>query len=149
MTERHAKAPPPFHLAIPVDDLAAADRFYAGVLGCPRGRSDERWIDYDFYGHQLVVHLVDHGEAGDVRNHVDGEEVPVRHFGAVLPADDWEDVSARLVAAGNRGDLRVIIPPTLRHEGRPGEQRVIFVRDPAGNALEFKTLTNPGDLFAA
>ncbi|MEO1015031.1 MAG: VOC family protein [Pseudomonadota bacterium] len=139
---------PPFHLAIPVRDLGAAERFYGGLIGCATGRRSEHWIDFDFFGHQLVTHLSD-AQAGDARNHVDGEEVPVRHFGVVLDGERWETLTARLVEAGAAGDLEVIIPPTLRHEGEPGEQRVMFVRDPSGNALEFKTLTDPDDLFAA
>ncbi len=143
-----AAAAPPFHLAIPVRDLAAAEAFYAGVLECPIGRRSDEWIDFDFFGHQLVTHLSSEA-AGDARNHVDGEEVPVRHFGVVLDGPAWEAVTGRLAAAGARGEAEIVIPPTLRHEGKPGEQRVMFVCDPSGNALEFKTMSNPAELFAA
>lgn len=153
MTHQRA-ALPPFHLAIPVDDLAAAEAFYSGLIGCPKGRRSDRWIDFDFFGHQLVVHLVAptpgvHVAGTEAHSPVDGEDVPVRHFGAVLDAAAWEAITARLVAAGEAGEIDVVIPPTLRHEGHPGEQRIMFVRDPAGNALEFKTMTHPDDLFAA
>ena len=149
MTDNKAEFPPPFHLAIPVDDLAAAERFYVDLIGCCTGRRSDRWIDFDFFGHQLVVHLVDAADDADRRSDVDGEAVPVRHFGAVLDAARWEALTGRLAAAAEAGQVEVVIPPTLRHKGGPGEQRVMFIRDPAGNAIEFKTLANPDELFAA
>ena len=132
----------PFHLAIPVDDLAAARRFYGGLLGCLEGRSAERWIDFDLRGHQLVAHLA----PGTARatNPVDGEDVPVPHFGLVLPMDEWRALAERLTSAG----VEFVIPPTVRFAGQPGEQATMFLRDPAGNALEFKAMADPAKLFA-
>jgi extradiol dioxygenase family protein len=145
---------PPFHLAIPVHDLAAARAFYGGLLGCPEGRSAERWIDFDLWGHQLVVHLIDHGgvDHGGVEdsradrgaNPVDGHDVPVPHFGVVLPWDDWHALVERLTAAG----VAFGIPPHIRFTGQPGEQATLFFRDPSGNALEFKAFRDPSRLFA-
>ncbi|MEE4280067.1 MAG: VOC family protein [Halieaceae bacterium] len=135
----------PFHLALPVDDLTAAAGFYGGVLNCPRGRSSEHWIDYDFFGHQLVTHLVATEELPSVaRNPVDGESVPASHFGVVLDWDDWDELQQRLM----RADVAYAIEPTTRFAGRRGEQRTCFVRDPAGNHLEFKCFRNPEMLFA-
>ncbi|MHC4939490.1 MAG: VOC family protein [Planctomycetota bacterium] len=129
----------PFHLAIPVDDLAAAERFYEGVLGCARGRSADRWIDYDFFGHQLVVHVTcGAGVAGT--NPVDGDDVPIPHFGVVLAWDEFDAIASRFD--------RFLIDPHVRFEGRPGEQKTLFVLDPAGNALEFKAFRDPEQLFA-
>ena len=136
-------ARPPFHLAFPVDDLEAARAFYHGLLGCAVGREAERWIDFDFFGHQVSAHLVD-STGEDTRNEVDGEEVPVRHFGAVLPRAQWQELADRLREAGQE----FLIGPTVRFEGQAGEQATFFVRDPAGNALEFKSFNDPGRLFA-
>jgi extradiol dioxygenase family protein len=134
-----------FHLALPVDDLDAAETFYGGVLDCPRGRSSPRWIDYDFYGHQLVVHKVPTEDLPAVaRNPVDGESVPASHFGVVLEWDDWDQLQTRLQAAG----VAYVIEPNTRFAGRRGEQRTCFVRDPAGNYLEFKCFRHPEMLFA-
>ena len=136
---------PPFHLAVPVDDLAAARAFYGGVLGCREGRSAARWVDFDFFGHQLVVHLADDGRAPtEIRNPVDGHEVPAPHFGVVLPWAEWEALVARLRAAG----LDFVIEPHVRFPGRAGEQGTCFVRDPAGHALEFKAFRDLARLFA-
>jgi extradiol dioxygenase family protein len=134
-----------FHLALPVDDLNAAEGFYGGVLGCPQGRSSPRWIDYDFYGHQLVVHKVAAEDLPAVaRNPVDGESVPASHFGVVLDWDDWDQLQSRLQAA----NVAYVIEPNTRFAGRRGEQRTCFIRDPAGNYLEFKCFRNPDMLFA-
>ena len=134
---------PPFHLAFPVDDLAAARRFYGELLGCAEGRSSKEWIDFDFHGHQIVAHLSP--EAGDrVRNPVDGHDVPVPHFGLVLDMEEWRALAARLEAAGTD----FVIAPTIRFEGKPGEQATMFLRDPAGNALEFKAFADSTQLFA-
>ena len=140
-----------FHLAIPVDDLAAARAFYGGVLGCAEGRSDPHWIDFDFYGHQLVTHLAPgsalrqaQGERVAHRNEVDGDHVPVPHFGLVLDWADWEALAAKLRGAGTK----FVIEPHVRFEGRPGEQATLFFYDPAGNALEFKAFRRPEELFA-
>jgi extradiol dioxygenase family protein len=134
---------PPFHLAFPVDDLAAARAFYGGLLGCPEGRSSAQWIDFDFFGHQIVAHLVPGGGARGGGNAVDGHDVPVPHFGAVLTMAAWETLAARLEAAG----VDFAIPPTVRFRGEPGEQATMFFRDPSGNALEIKAMANPANLF--
>jgi extradiol dioxygenase family protein len=135
---------PPFHLAFPVDDLAAARRFYGEVMGCTEGRSSDEWIDFDFHGHQIVAHLAP-GQAGDrAHNHVDGHGVPVPHFGLVLGMTEWEELAARLRADG----CDFVIAPTIRFKGQPGEQATMFLRDPSGNALEFKAFANPANLFA-
>ncbi len=134
----------PFHLAIPVDDLAAADAFYSEAMGCAHGRRSERWIDFDFFGHQLVVHLAPEDCRAASTNPVDGEAVPARHFGVVLDREDWTALAARLKASG----VPFIIEPGVRFEGEPGEQGTFFVRDPAGNALEFKYFDDPAQLFA-
>jgi len=192
--------PDPFHLAFPVHDLPAARAFYGGLLGCAEGRSDDRWVDFDFFGHQLVAHLVDGttGETpvppgqGETRgtpvppadqsperergvaaastspnaadrvsppgttarravppedsgsNAVDGREVPVPHFGVVLPMGEWERLAARLQEAG----VAFVIEPYVRFKGEPGEQATMFLRDPSGNALEFKAFADPSRLFA-
>ena len=134
----------PFHLAFPVDDLAAARRFYGELLGCPEGRSAEEWVDFDLFGHQIVAHLA----PGETRrrsiNEVDGEDVPVPHFGVVLGMDEWKSLADRLKSAG----VKFVIAPTVRFEGQPGEQATMFFLDPAGNALEFKAMADPANLFA-
>lgn len=135
---------PPFHLAFPVNDLAAARTFYGGLLGCAEGRSSESWIDFDFYGHQVVAHLSP-GEVGKAAaNQVDGKDVPVRHFGVILPWDDWHALADRLRQAG----VKFVIEPGIRFAGQVGEQATMFFLDPAGNALEFKTFRDMGRIFA-
>lgn len=136
---------PPFHLAFPVDDLGAARRFYGELLGCREGRSCERWVDFDFHGHQIVAHLAPDGGARQASNPVDGEDVPVPHFGLVLAMDQWRALAERLRSAGTP----FIIPPTVRFAGEAGEQATMFLRDPAGNALEFKAMADPDKLFAS
>ena len=136
---------PRFHLAIPVDDLAAARRFYGEVLGCPQGREDDTWVDWDLYGHQLVTHLVATRRrhiAG--RNPVDDHDVPVPHFGVLLEIADFHALADRLGAAGTT----FVIEPYLRFEGLPGEQWTMFLLDPAGNALEFKAFADDAQVFA-
>ncbi len=135
---------PPFHFAFPVDDLAAARRFYGEVLGCLEGRSADHWVDFDLYGHQIVAHLAPDAAPRRVTNPVDGEEVPVPHFGLVLPMAEWKRLAERLENAG----VNFVIPPTIRFEGEPGEQATMFLLDPAGNALEFKAMADPAKLFA-
>ena len=135
---------PPFHLAFPVDDLAAARAFYGGLLGCPEGRSAEKWIDFDLHGHQIVTHLAPEQVRQRTTNPVDGENVPVPHFGLVLSMDEWKRLSERLQDAGTE----FVIAPTIRFEGQPGEQATMFLLDPAGNALEFKAMADPAKLFA-
>ena len=135
---------PPFHLAFPVDDLEAARAFYGGLLDCPEGRSADHWIDFDLHGHQIVAHLAPDQTRRRSTNPVDGEEVPVPHFGLVLAMDDWRALAGRLEVA----NVVFVIPPTVRFAGQPGEQATMFLLDPAGNALEFKAMANPTRLFA-
>ncbi len=135
---------PPFHLAFPVHDLAAARAFYGDLLGCPEGRSSDEWVDFDFHGHQIVAHLNPDARARAASNPVDGHEVPVPHFGLVLDMAEWEALAARLQAAGTD----FAIPPTIRFRGLPGEQATMFFRDPSGNALEIKAMADPANLFA-
>jgi extradiol dioxygenase family protein len=136
----------PFHLAIPVRDLASARAFYGGVLGCPEGRSSTDWVDFDFFGHQLVCHTVSGDGAGrPAHNPVDGHDVPVPHFGMVLEMPDWEALATRLKSAG----IAFVIEPHVRFPGQPGEQATMFLTDPSGNALEFKSFRDiAGQLFA-
>ncbi len=134
----------PFHLAFPVDDLAAARRFYGTVLGCPEGRSSEAWIDFDLYGHQIVAHLAPDQARPKSHNAVDGHDVPVPHFGVVLPMDQWEALAARLKAAGTP----FVIEPHIRFKGEVGEQATMFFLDPAGTALEFKAFADLSQLFS-
>jgi len=137
----------PFHLAFPVDDLEAARTFYGTVMGCPQGREDAGvWIDYDLYGHQIVAHL-DKTHARPVRaeNAVDGDAVPVPHFGVVLTVEQFAVLRGRLEASA---DTRWVIRPRVRFAGKPGEQHTMFLLDPAGNALEFKAFADDAQLFA-
>ncbi len=135
---------PHFHLAFPVNDLDAARTFYGGLLGCPEGRSDPSWIDFDFFGHQIVAHLQP-AIVGDRSNTaVDGHGVPVPHFGVVLPMEEWQVLADRLRASG----VTFVIEPYIRFAGLPGEQATMFLRDPSGNALEFKAFRDIGQLFA-
>lgn len=134
---------PPFHLAIPVNNLDAARAFYGGVMQCAEGRSSDHWIDFNFFGHQLVVHQgTPLGQAET--NEVDGKQVPSFHFGAVLDWDDWHALAARLAAS----DIEFVIEPGIRFEGEAGEQATMFFLDPAGNALELKAFRDPSRLFA-
>ena len=135
---------PPFHLAFPVHDLEAARAFYGGLLGCPEGRSAAEWIDFDFFGHQIVAHLDPHREPRRHHNPVDGHDVPVPHFGAVLAMEAWERLAERLRAAGTD----FVIEPDIRFAGQPGEQATMFFLDPSGNALEIKAMRDPANLFA-
>jgi extradiol dioxygenase family protein len=134
---------PRFHLAFPVRDLSEARRFYGGLLGCPEGRSSPEWVDFDFYGHQIVAHLCEPG-AQAATNEVDGENVPVRHFGVIMELPEWEAVTARLSAAG----VTFIIEPQIRFKGLPGEQATCFFLDPSGNALELKAFADDAMVFA-
>ena len=134
----------PFHLAFPVNDLAAARDFYGNLLGCTEGRSSPDWIDFNFYGHQIVAHLAP-GEASAVpANAVDGQGVPVRHFGVILPMQDWQAAAERLTSAG----VDFIIKPYIRFKGEPGEQATMFFKDPSGNAVEMKAFADINNLFA-
>ncbi|HEY1606846.1 MAG TPA: VOC family protein [Allosphingosinicella sp.] len=135
---------PPFHLAFPVNDLNAARAFYGGLLGCPEGRSAEQWVDFDFYGHQIVAHLDPSMAPRPHRNAVDGHDVPVPHFGAVLPMAAWEALAGRLQDADN---VEFVIEPTIRFRGEVGEQATMFFLDPSGNAIEIKAMRDPETLF--
>ena len=134
----------PFHVAFPVHDLAAARAFYGGTLGCSEGRSSEEWIDFNFYGHQIVAHLAPEETRQAQRNAVDSHGVPVRHFGIVLPMAEWEAMAGRLRAKG----VRFLIEPYIRFKGQPGEQATMFFLDPSGNALEIKAFSDINKLFA-
>ena len=139
---------PRFHLAIPVQSLDEARAFYGGVLGCPEGRSAPDWVDFDFHGHQLVTHLAledtPPGGVASRTSEVDGETVPVRHFGVILTLPAWRALAARLTAAG----VRFLIRPQTRFAGQGGEQSTMFVTDPSGNALEFKAFADDAQVFA-
>jgi extradiol dioxygenase family protein len=134
---------PPFHLAFPVHDLESARGFYGGLLGCPEGRSAAEWVDFDFFGHQIVAHLDPAMEARKHHNPVDGHDVPVPHFGTVLAMETWRALAARLREAGTA----FVIEPGIRFEGEAGEQATMFFLDPSGNALEIKAMRDPEALF--
>lgn len=133
----------PFHLAFPVDDLEAARDFYTEVLGCRTGRESEKWIDFDFRGHQIVAHLVDESSVAQC-NDVDGKAIPAFHFGLVLSMEEWDEFVQRL----RDHDVDFLVEPYVRFEGEVGEQATCFVHDPAGNALEIKAFRNLDQLFA-
>lgn len=135
----------PFHIAIPVSDLAEARSFYGEVLGCPEGRSAEHWVDFNLYGHQLVIHYSpDHKGFVINENAVDGHQVPIPHYGVVLEMNDWQALADKLRAS----KVSFIIEPYIRFAGEPGEQATMFFLDPSGNALEFKSFKDFGQLFA-
>jgi extradiol dioxygenase family protein len=135
---------PLFHLAFPVHDLAAARVFYGELLGCPEGRSSDTWVDFDLYGHQIVAHLAPEQCKANSHNAVDGHDVPVPHFGLILPLPDWHALAERLRAAG----IVFVIEPYVRFRGEIGEQATMFLLDPSGNALEFKAFADPARIFA-
>ena len=137
-------AVPLFHLAIPVHDLSAARRFYGQLLGCPEGRSSDAWVDFNFYGHQIVAHLAPDEAGHRNTSAVDGHDVPVRHFGAILPMKEWEALAGRLTAA----KTQFVIEPHVRFQGQVGEQATMFFLDPSGNALEFKAFGDLAQVFA-
>jgi len=134
----------PFHLAFPVDNLEAARDFYVNVIGCKTGRSSDQWIDFDFFGHQVVAHLAPEEVGIASTNKVDGDSVPVKHFGVILEMDQWEALSQKLVKLG----IKFIIEPHIRFKGLPGEQATMFFLDPCGNALEFKAFKDKSQIFA-
>lgn len=138
------QATPLFHLAFPVRDIAEARSFYGDLLGCPEGRSSNEWVDFNFYGHQVVAHLAPDECGNASTNEVDGDSVPVRHFGAILPMADWEALADKLRAA----DTRFVIEPHVRFKGQVGEQATMFFLDPSGNALEFKAFGDISQVFA-
>ncbi len=133
-----------FHLAVPIRNIDETRAFYGELLGCTQGREAERWIDFDFFGHQLSFHLAEMGDHTEPTNTVDGKHVPVRHFGAVLDWDDWHTLSDKLRAAGTD----FIIEPYIRFKGEIGEQATMFFMDPSGNALEFKSFKDESRIFA-
>jgi len=135
---------PRFHLAFPVRDLGEARAFYGDLLGCPEGRSSDEWVDFDFYGHQIVTHLAPDEIGHRSTNPVDGHDVPVRHFGAILTVPQWEALAEKLTTAGTA----FIIAPNIRFKGQPGEQATMFFLDPSGNALEFKAFADDAMVFA-
>lgn len=135
---------PPFHLAFPVTSLATARAFYGDLLGCPEGRCSDRWVDFDFHGHQIVAHLVPGRVSAPTTHEVDGDHVPVPHFGLVLALDEWQVLADRLQTRGTP----FVVPPHTRFQGLPGEQATMFLLDPCGNALEFKAFADPSGLFA-
>jgi extradiol dioxygenase family protein len=134
----------PFHLAFPVTSLAKARSFYGDLLQCPEGRSSEHWVDFDLYGHQIVAHLAPEEAGHRSTSQVDGDAVPVRHFGVVLPMPEWQALAERLRAAGTQ----FVIEPHVRFQGEVGEQATMFFLDPCGNALEFKAFNDLSQLFA-
>ncbi len=135
---------PRFHLAFPVRDLEEARAFYGDLLGCPEGRSSDEWVDFDFFGHQIVAHLSVSRAEAEAHNAVDGEDVPVRHFGAILTLPEWHALADRLKSR----DVSFIIAPQIRFKGQPGEQATLFFKDPSGNALEFKAFADERMIFA-
>ena len=134
----------PFHLAFPVHDLAEARHFYGAIMGCAEGRSSDQWIDFNFFGHQIVAHLDASARSVSAHNPVDGHDVPVPHFGVVLDMGQWEALAERVEAAG----VRFGIEPHIRFKGQVGEQATMFFYDPSGNALEFKAFADDANLFA-
>jgi hypothetical protein len=137
-------SPPRFHLAFPVRDLCEARAFYGTLLGCREGRSSDEWVDFDFFGHQIVAHLSKLSSERKAHNVVDGENVPVRHFGVILTLKEWRTLADKLKNA----NATFVIEPDIRFEGQPGEQATFFIADPSGNALEFKAFADESMIFA-
>lgn len=135
----------PFHLAFPIRDIEEARKFYTEVIGCEVGRESDKWIDFNFYGHQISAHLKPEECSNAQTNHVDGEEVPVRHFGLVLEWSNWENLAKNIESK----NVKFLIKPQTRFKGAVGEQGTFFIKDPSGNALEFKTFRDIGNLFKA
>lgn len=135
---------PRFHLAFPVVDLPATERFFVDLFGCPIGRTDERWIDFDFYGHQITAHLVDAAAHPSATNPVDGDAIPASHFGLILPWDAWHALRDRLLAK----KVTFLLAPKIRFAGEVGEQATMFLRDPSGNAIELKSFKDDASVFA-
>lgn len=133
-----------FHYAFPVHDLDAARQFYGGILGCREGRSDTHWVDFELYGHQIVAHLSPKSTAAVAHNRVDGDDVPVPHFGVILGMESWHELAEHLRRAG----VEFVIEPGIRFQGQVGEQATMFFCDPSGNALEFKAFADMGQVFA-
>lgn len=137
-------ARPRFHLAFPVSDLAEARSFYGQLLGCKEGRSAPEWVDFDFFGHQIVAHLSTPEKGNKAHNFVDGDAVPVRHFGVILTMPEWRELAEKLEKSG----MSFLIQPEVRFRGLPGEQATFFIADPSGNALEFKAFADDARVFA-
>ncbi|MGD8427169.1 MAG: VOC family protein [Balneolaceae bacterium] len=135
---------PLFHLAFPVSDLEDTLTFYRDVLGCDTGRRSEKWIDFDFWGHQVVAHLSPQEAGKSSTNDVDGHAVPAKHFGLILEWEEWEQLAGRL----KEKEIEFIIEPYIRFKGKPGEQATMFFKDPSGNALEFKAFRDKSQIFA-
>ncbi|MEL7036306.1 MAG: VOC family protein [Cyanobacteria bacterium J06592_8] len=135
---------PRFHLAFPVNDLEQTRNFYKGLLGCVEGRSCEIWVDFDFFGHQITAHLQSSAQSSVSTNPVDGEKVPIRHFGVILDWNQWHQLAERL----NNQNIEFIIQPQIRFQGKAGEQATLFIKDPSGNVLEFKSFQNESQIFA-
>lgn len=145
MSDRHPQPTyPRFHLAFPVTDLGLARRYYGDFLDCPEGRSSDDWVDFDFHGHQIVAHKVAAKVMADATSLVDGDNVPVRHFGVILDPASWQAFAERLQAVG----IQFVIEPHVRFKGQPGEQSTMFFLDPFGNALEIKAFADMSKLFA-
>ncbi|NJL76108.1 MAG: glyoxalase [Saprospiraceae bacterium] len=134
----------PFHLAFPVKDLESTRTFYEGLLGCGVGRTSDRWIDFNFWGSQITAHLVDESETEAVTNPVDGKNIPVKHFGAILAWEEWEALGEKLKQSG----ISFIVEPYVRFQGEVGEQGTMFFLDPSGNAIEFKSFQDFSQIFA-
>ncbi|WP_215225631.1 VOC family protein [Echinicola shivajiensis] len=134
----------PFHLAFPIKDIGTTRAFYQDILGCEIGRSTDKWIDFNFFGHQLSAHVKPEELMSAQTNEVDGNQVPVRHFGAVLSWDQWHELAEKLKREG----IEFIIEPGIRFQGKVGEQATMFFLDPSGNALEFKSFKDPRQIFA-
>jgi len=134
---------PRFHLAFPVHDLEKAKTFYTSTLGCPLGRESDNWIDFNLYGHQVVAHLSPKDCMNTKTNPVDGDSIPARHFGVILPWAEWEELCKILISQ----NIEFLIKPRIRFENVPGEQGTFFIQDPSGNALEFKSFKNDKDVF--
>ncbi|MEM1319932.1 MAG: VOC family protein [Bacteroidota bacterium] len=135
----------PFHLAFPVNNLEKTRQFYEDLLGCSVGRTSDRWIDFNFFGNQITAHLTDVEANPSGENPVDGHNVPIRHFGAILPWEDWEKLSQKLRAHGTE----FVIEPYVRFKGEVGEQATMFFLDPSGNAIEFKSFKDFNQIFAS
>ena len=139
---------PRFHLAFPVRDIAEARAFYGQTLGCQEGRSADEWVDFDFFGHQIVAHLSHEIGRTQDKNQVDGEQVPVRHFGVILTMDAWTKLAEKLTTELQKNGQNFLIRPQIRFAGKPGEQATLFLTDPSGNALEFKAFADDAMVFA-
>ncbi len=137
--------PKPFHLAFPVKNIETTLTFYRDILGCETGRSSDQWIDFNFWGHQVVAHLSPDEAGNSNKNEVDGHEVPVKHFGVILDWDEWHELAERL----KQKEIEFIIEPYIRFKGKPGEQATMFFMDPSGNALEFKAFRDETQIFAS